>query len=246
MSLLSINLNLNSGPAFDKLATWFIGTVYPEGYIRGIRAEAEARRILAEPDQRLEPPVDDSSALEVARKGDDLERRARELAVLAHASENIDDDAEPAKVDDDWRAAARSFIGGVSSEQMRRFWGKLIAEQVNSVGQYSGGRYSIQTLHVLASMSRYDAVRFTELCGYAVHHEDMPFLMYRTDEETSSPPGRGIFRRVSFRDYKVLLGLGLIIQQPEALTWFQQRYYKRMHFHYGDHWIVATAGVKMS
>lgn len=229
----NINLNIDGRAAFDKLATWFIGVTSPEAYLRGVEAEVKAQRMLSGLGQS--PPEDNE--LDARRRVEDLERRLRQLDVVRIAAKNVRADSDPGKVDADWRATAFDFTGNVATEDMRAFWGKLVAEQINS-----GGRFSIQTLHVLVSMSRLDAVRFTELCGYALYLDPgyNPYLVYDPNTE-GSEWGRGAFRQVTFQQYMTFLGLGLISTQPYELTWFQQPRGDEVHFAYGDRVIVVKA-----
>ena len=129
------------------------------------KEQAEARKYVV-PD-KLEPngtirirPDDVRNAMEFQ-----AEKRLRNLGAIAgHAAEELGDtevhDHDP---DPDW--IARFFDGAqdVSSEELQKLWGRILAGEVKSPGQTS-----LRTLSILRDMTQSEAQDFSKLTRFRI------------------------------------------------------------------------------
>jgi hypothetical protein len=94
--------------------------------------------------ERVEPTLDIVDLIEQSNNRTALDSIRKEINVakaILHAEEKIhtenDDSATDEKVNDDWVYRWRDYAGDVSSEDMQRLWGSLLAGEVKAPGTYS-------------------------------------------------------------------------------------------------------------
>ena len=66
-------------------------------------------------------------------------------------------------IDEDWLFTWRDFAGKVSTEDLQRLWGSILAGEVKSPGSFS-----IRTLEFLRGLSKSDADQISQLARYVV------------------------------------------------------------------------------
>jgi hypothetical protein len=66
-------------------------------------------------------------------------------------------------VDDDWLFAWREYAGRVSTEDLQRLWGGVLAGEIKSPGAFS-----IRTLDFLRALSKAEAERISRLARFAI------------------------------------------------------------------------------
>lgn len=143
-----------------------VGIFYePTRIIRKAKAEAEADRIRA------------ISRLEIS----DLEKRAlnriliegakeqeRMESVLAKALPDIQPDAKPEELNEDWISAFFNHVRLVSDKEMQQLWARVLAGETNKPRSYSR-----RTLTLLSNLEKTEAEHFTALCSFVVHWPGM-------------------------------------------------------------------------
>ena len=125
------------------------------------KAQAEAREYLVTSDG-LEPGGDIrvQEAMEFQAK----KRLTNDRAIAGHAAEDLRDtevpDHEP---DPDWIARFFDSAQDVSSKELQKLWGKILAGEVKSPGQTS-----LRTLSILRDMTQQEAKDFSDLMRFRI------------------------------------------------------------------------------
>lgn len=87
-----------------------------------------------------------------------------ELRSSANAEDNShsvnEPEQTPPQLDDDWLNVFERYAEDVSSENMQRLWGRVLAGEIRK-----SGRYSLRTLRFLAEFSQEDARIFSEVAN---------------------------------------------------------------------------------
>ncbi len=96
-----------------------------------------------------------------------LENLAR---ILRMAALQLNNDARPELISDDWAANARDKAKTCSDPDMAELWAQLIADEANAPGSYSR-----KTVNVLADLEPDDARLFRNLSMFRVHPVDVVY-----------------------------------------------------------------------
>lgn len=141
----------------------------PDGSVRAIDAPASGQLMLAGEQRRIEPRLDLPAVISLAaatRAADSARSEINVAKAVAFAEEQLaDDPQEPPKraIDEDWLHAWRADAGRVSSEDLQRLWGSVLAGEVKSPGSHS-----LRTLEFLRSISKPEAELIANVARFAV------------------------------------------------------------------------------
>ncbi len=92
------------------------------------------------------------------------EINATRAVIFAEEQLAADDQEPPARdVDEDWLFTWRENAGKVSTEDLQRLWGSVLAGELKDPGTYS-----IRTLELLKTLSKSDAARIEKLASYVI------------------------------------------------------------------------------
>lgn len=126
--------------------------------------------------------------------------------ICDRAQAHVDEHADPAKLDPDWREAFRTKASGITSDDMQEVWARVLATEINE-----GGSFSLQTVNILANMNQSDAQSFALICRFTwreksggrphvVLFDDVgPALAILTDLESLGLVAQQAYRRSAFR-----------------------------------------------
>lgn len=81
--------------------------------------------------------------------------------ILLKASGQLEEDAKPDHISDDWAANFRDKARTCSDPNVAELWAQLLAGEANKPGSYSR-----KTVNILGDMSRTDAQLFANLCRF--------------------------------------------------------------------------------
>ncbi len=161
-----INLGDISKPAtvlVEKIAEAIGGLARPWQIKRVAQAEAEAERIHAIAQieiTELQKRAMTRLFAEEARKQNNIE------SITAKALPQLDPDAKPENVEDDWIANFFDKCRLISDEEMQEIWARILAGEANSPRNFSK-----RTVGLLASMDKSDAIRFNKVCDFSCNIE---------------------------------------------------------------------------
>lgn len=120
-------------------------------------------------DERIEPTLALSTAVEYGSRTAAAAAARSEInatQAILFAEEQLATDAQipsDQNVDEDWLFAWREHAGKVSTEDLQRLWGSVLAGEVKAPG-----RYSIRTLEFLKTLSKVEAEMISKLASYVI------------------------------------------------------------------------------
>ena len=125
-------------------------------------AQVDARNALATKNVLLQTEMSISETISQRIQFQEEKRQGNIEAVVRQAAEELEDKVVPdEEPDHDWTARFFSEVQDVSSEEMRRLWGKILAGEVERPGSAS-----IRTLTVLKNMTYKDAELFSSFSAF--------------------------------------------------------------------------------
>lgn len=158
-----INLGELSKPAtvlVEKIADAIGGLARPWQIKRVAEAEAEADKIHAVVQieiTQLQKRAMTRLVAEEARKQNNIE------SITAKALPQLDSNAKPENVEDDWIANFFDKSRLISDEEMQTLWAKILAGEANSAGSFSR-----RTVNVVSELDKTDALLFSEMCTFNI------------------------------------------------------------------------------
>ncbi len=156
-----INLGKLSKPAtvlIEKVSDAVGGICKPWQTVRVAKAERKADLIRAGGEieiTELHQRAAQRWLVEEAKKQENIE------SITALAIKDLDEDADPAQISSDWVTNFFDKSRIISDIEMQKLWGRLLAAEANSPGDYSK-----RTVNLIGDMDRADAELFERLCGY--------------------------------------------------------------------------------
>lgn len=121
-------------------------------------------------ESRIEPALGLPNAVSAAVTSSAVNAARIELnsakAVMYAEEQLVNDPQTPPDrdVDEDWLFAWRDYAGKVSTEDLQRLWGSVLAGEIKSPG-----RYSIRTLDFLKTLSKPEAELISKIAQYAIN-----------------------------------------------------------------------------
>lgn len=121
-------------------------------------------------ESRTEPTLGLPDALSAAATSSAVNAARTELnsaKAVIYAEEQLANDPQTPpdrEVDEDWLFAWRDYAGKVSTEDLQRLWGSVLAGEVKSPG-----KYSIRTLEFLKTLSKAEAEVISKIARYAIN-----------------------------------------------------------------------------
>ncbi len=119
--------------------------------------------------ERIEPTLAFSTAVEYGSRAAAAAAARAEInstkAILFAEEQLATDEQAPSgrNVDEDWLFAWREYSGKVSTEDLQRLWGSVLAGEVKAPGTYS-----IRTLEFLKTLSKGEAEMISKLASYVI------------------------------------------------------------------------------
>jgi hypothetical protein len=196
-----VNLGELSKPAdtlIKKISNAVGGIFKPYQIKRVAKAEAEAALIKAQ----TEIQITDLHRRAMHRFVEEEAKRQNNIeSITAKALPQLNGNADPSKVEDDWITNFFDKCRIVSDNEMQTLWSRVLAGEANLPGTYSK-----RTVNFLSDLDKNDAEMFMHLCGFmwAISGEIIP-LVY---DECKHPIYKG--QGVNFDLLSHLESIGLI------------------------------------
>lgn len=145
----------------NRLADGF-GFVYkPIGTILQTKADAKAELIKAQTAIDV-ATLEGRAAIRVAHEQIRGQRNLESI-IAKVVRDELDKNAAPEKIDDDWLGQFVNQAKHVSKEDMQSLWVKILAGEINAPGSFSK-----KTIDVASSLGHSDIMVFGQLCLFAV------------------------------------------------------------------------------
>jgi hypothetical protein len=156
-----VNLGELSKPAdtlIKKISNAVGGIFEPYQIKRVAKAEAEAALIKAQ----TEIQITDLHRRAMRRFIEEEANRQKNIEdITAKALPQLNSNADPSKVEDDWITNFFDKCRIISDNEMQGLWSRVLAGESNSPGTYSK-----RTVNFLSDLDKSDAEKFTRLCGF--------------------------------------------------------------------------------
>lgn len=135
------------------------GILYEPRQIRNAaEAEAEAAKIKA----TSEIEITDLHRRAEQRRIEEEARHQKNIEdITAKAIPDLNENANPSDMDDDWIANLFDKCRIVSDDEMQSLWARVLATEANTPGTLSK-----RTVNILSDFDKNDAELFTKLCGF--------------------------------------------------------------------------------
>ena len=180
------------GKAANVLFPMIVG-LNPDLYLRGMRAIADGEQI------KLGHSTPGSDIVARAERLERANEKIRLANITALAAERLEPDADPSKLNANWRERFVSHASKIADEDMHEAWSRILAGEVNAPGTFS-----IRAIATVADMQHQDAKKFAELCQFTWQISegrlDRRVLVEVPFGSPESPMDRGI-------DYHALMDL---------------------------------------
>ncbi len=148
----------------EKISSAIGWYVEPKQIVRKAKAEAAAGLIKAESAQE-EKTIEQRAAARIIYE-ETKQQQNIESIVLA-ALPGINEDARPNDVDNDWLAHFFDKSRLISNEDIQKLWSQILAGEVNQPGSFS-----IRTLQLLSTFTKYDAELFLKLNKFVWFYDE--------------------------------------------------------------------------
>lgn len=122
----------------------------------------------------------------------ELRKYINQGKIISIAVENLENKAEPKRVDVDWLNAFFSYAENISSEEMQYIWGKLLAAKVNG-----NDGINKKVLQIFSCIESEDISTFCEICSMTFDNVERALSCYPFIYIVKSPSyynARGIRR----------------------------------------------------
>lgn len=153
-----------------------------------------------------------------------LEAITQQAADEMASTPDVSDDA----VDPDWIARFFGMAQEITTDEMQRLWGRILAGEVKRPGSYS-----LRTLDILRNVSRGDADLFCKAAALCLRSGDKAFVV-NADRYKFLETVFGL----SFTDFLVLKDLGLIFETELAFQFTPQKAGSSSDFLYAGHIVM--------
>ena len=198
-SLVSLGVGDLSKPldTLIKKVSNAVGGLYAPRQIKRVaKAEAKAALIKA----KSEIKIDDLHQRAMHRLAKQEARHQKNMEdITAKALPELNEDAKPDSIEDDWLVNFFDKCRIVSDNEMQGLWSRVLAGEANGPGTYSK-----RTVNFLSDLDKAEAELFTKLCGFIWTIGDIEPLIFDYKAE--------IFNRndINFISLSHLDNIGLI------------------------------------
>ena len=156
-----LNLDSLSKPAntlIEKISN-AAGVLFEPHHIKRVaKAKAEAARIEAQ----SEIEVTDLHRRAARRWIEEEAQRQKNMeAIAAKALPQLNDNAKPDSIENDWIVNFFDKSRTISDEEMQSLWARVLAGEANAPGAFSK-----RTVNSIADLDKQEAILFTQLCGF--------------------------------------------------------------------------------
>ncbi len=200
----------------------------PDGTLLQLPAPGEAPAVrLLQQDGRIEPALDLKLFAQAALTSGATEAARTEInasKAIIYAEDLLADDAQTPpdrKLDEDWLFTWRDHAGRVSSEDLQRSLGRVLAGEVKSPGCCS-----IRTLDFLRSLSREEAEEISKLACFVVERQ-----IIRDQNQYLEERGVTLDLLLRMRELGVVLGVEAIGLETAFRTQVPGKFLRALRSH---------------
>ena len=196
-SLINLgNLSKSANTLIKKVSDAVGGLFAPYQVKRMAKAEAEAAIIK----EQSEIEITDLRRRAVHRWiGEEAQRQKNMEDITAKALPQLDEEASPDSVENDWIVNFFDKSRIVSDNEMQELWSRVLAGEANAPGTYSK-----RTVNFLSDLDKADAELFIKLCGFGWMIGDVVPLVFDVQAEIYNK------HEINFNSLSHLDSIGLV------------------------------------
>jgi len=180
----------------EKISSAIGWVLEPTQIIRIAKAEAKAEMIKTE--SKIEITDIQNRAL-IRFIAEEAKMQSNIESITIQALPLLEDTATPRDIEEDWISNFFDKSRLISDEEMQILWSRILADEANNPGKFSK-----QTINILSSMNKSDALLFQTLCGYGWNIGVFSPLIYNFTDEVYIKSG------ITFDSILSLKELGLL------------------------------------
>ena len=185
-----------------------VGILYEPRHIRKV-AEAKANAALTEAKSEIE--ITDLHKRAAQRWIEEEAQRQQNMEnITDKALPQLNENAKPDSVDNDWIVNFFDKCRIVSDDEMQGLWSRVLAGEANAPGTYSK-----RTVNSLSDLDKTEAALFTKLCGFGWHIGEIVPLVFDFQAEIYNRYG------INFNALSHLESIGLV--QFWTPCWFLKK-----------------------
>lgn len=143
----------------EKCSDAIGGLFKPYQITRVAEAEAEAEEIRAQAHVKIDKLQRRAATRFIA---EETKKQINMEAIIRGALPQVDEAADPEKMNDDWVTNFFDKCRLISDEQMQVIWSKILAGEANNPGNFSK-----RTVNLVAELNKVEVELFGSLCRYA-------------------------------------------------------------------------------
>ena len=180
-----------------------VGILYEPCHIRKV-AEAKANAALTEAKSEIE--ITDLHKRAAQRWIEEEAQRQKNMEnITDKALPQLNENAKPDSVDNDWIVNFFDKCRIVSDDEMQGLWSRVLAGEANAPGTYSK-----RTVNSLSDLDKTEAALFTKLCGFGLYIGEIVPLVFDFQAEIYNRYG------INFHALSHLESIGLVQFGPIA------------------------------
>ncbi len=180
-----------------------VGILYEPRHIRKV-AEAKANAALTEAKSEIE--ITDLHKRAAQRWIEEEAQRQKNMEnITDKALPQLNENAKPDSVDNDWIVNFFDKCRIVSDDEMQGLWSRVLAGEANAPGTYSK-----RTVNSLSDLDKTEAALFTKLCGFGLYIGEIVPLVFDFQAEIYNRYG------INFHALSHLESIGLVQFGPIA------------------------------
>ncbi len=180
-----------------------VGILYEPRHIRKV-AEAKANAALTEAKSEIE--ITDLHKRAAQRWIEEEAQRQKNMEnITDKALPQLNENAKPDSVDNDWIVNFFDKCRIVSDDEMQGLWSRVLAGEANAPGTYSK-----RTVNSLSDLDKTEAALFTKLCGFGLYIGKIVPLVFDFQAEIYNRYG------INFNALSHLESIGLVQFGPIA------------------------------
>ena len=208
-SISLVNLGKLSKPAntLIKKISNAAGVLFEPRQIKRV-AKAKAEKAIIDTQSEIE--ITDLRRRAALRWIEEEAQRQKNMEdITARALPQLEENAKPESVEDDWIVNFFDKSRIVSDKEMQELWSRVLASEANAPGTYSK-----RTVNFLSDLDKTEAELFTKLCGFGWQIGDIVPLVFDVQAEIYNRYG------INFNALIHLESIGLV--QFNNLTGFRR------------------------
>lgn len=154
-------------------------------------------------------------AAKISRTQRDIKEYCNQAKIISDAIPQLNDTADPSKIDDDWLAKFMDQIRFISSDELQAIWSRVLSQECNEPNSIP-----LRLVEILSYISVEQAKTFRQLCQFSVFiYKRSPLRMCHFAPVIPYSKYKRFFKRrkLTYEKLKDLASIGLVSMTEQQL-----------------------------